>query len=258
MLVFTGLGPEKWQPRSGLGWQIDHFVGYFILTLIFCFAWARPLVVAGALVVFAVLLEASQALTTRAAPDVRADHRRRRPAGAVGPALNPGVSLWHRRNELPRIDAMPGAARARALTLARPAPNATRGSTDLPRGCRAPMRLVAALSNWRWRSQDQIPIRVACILQTSPRTPSSSCGGYTPFASHCSQQDLPGRPHPTPNRNLASRRPRFSIYPAWIATSTVCCRAAIAPCSFSDIDRIHFAIPKPPSGNLLIYREVHR
>jgi hypothetical protein len=38
----------------------------------------------------------------------------------------------------------------------------------------------------------------------------------------------------------------------------VCCRAAIAPCSFSDIDRIHFAIPKPPSGNLLIYREVHR
>ena len=37
-------------------------------------------------------------------------------------------------------------------------------------------------------------------------------------------------------------RPRFSIYPAWIATSTVCCRAAIAPCSFSDIDRIDFAI----------------
>jgi hypothetical protein len=64
VLVFTGLGPPKWQPRSGLGFQIDHFVGYFVLTLIFCVVWARPLVVAGALIVFAVLLEASQALTT--------------------------------------------------------------------------------------------------------------------------------------------------------------------------------------------------
>jgi VanZ family protein len=72
VLVFTGLGPEKWQPRSGLGWQIDHFVGYFILTLIFCFAWARPLVVAGALVVFAVLLEASQALTTERSSNAEA------------------------------------------------------------------------------------------------------------------------------------------------------------------------------------------
>ena len=45
-----------WAPRDGnlARWQIDHFVGYFILTLIFCFAWARPLVVAGALVVFAI------------------------------------------------------------------------------------------------------------------------------------------------------------------------------------------------------------
>jgi VanZ family protein len=64
VLVFTGLGPPKWQPRSGLGWQIDHFVGYFVLTLIFCGVWARPLIVAGALVVFAVVLEALQALTT--------------------------------------------------------------------------------------------------------------------------------------------------------------------------------------------------
>jgi hypothetical protein len=64
LLVFTGLGPAKWQPRSGFGWQIDHFVGYFVLTLIFCVVWARPLIVAGTLVLFAALLEASQALTT--------------------------------------------------------------------------------------------------------------------------------------------------------------------------------------------------
>jgi hypothetical protein len=64
LLVFTGLGLEKWQPRSGLGFQVDHFVGYFILTLIFCVVWARPLIVAGALILFAALLEAAQALTT--------------------------------------------------------------------------------------------------------------------------------------------------------------------------------------------------
>src|SRR5262245_41381206 len=64
VLVFTGLGPPKWQPRSGLGWRIDHFLGYLVLTLIFCVVWARPIVVAGALIVFAVVLEALQALTT--------------------------------------------------------------------------------------------------------------------------------------------------------------------------------------------------
>jgi VanZ family protein len=64
VLVFFGLGPAHLQPRSGLGWQFDHFVGYIVLTFIFCMAWGRPLVIAGALAMFAVLLEASQALTT--------------------------------------------------------------------------------------------------------------------------------------------------------------------------------------------------
>ncbi len=64
LLVFVGLGPEKWQPRSGLGWEIDHFAGYFVITLMFCLAWPRPFIVGGALVAFAALLEASQALTS--------------------------------------------------------------------------------------------------------------------------------------------------------------------------------------------------
>ena len=63
VLLFVGLGPARWQPRSGLGWEVDHFVGYFVLTLMFCLAWPRPLVVAGALIVFAAVLEALQALT---------------------------------------------------------------------------------------------------------------------------------------------------------------------------------------------------
>jgi hypothetical protein len=28
VVAFFGLGPSKWQPRSGLGWEIDHFAGY--------------------------------------------------------------------------------------------------------------------------------------------------------------------------------------------------------------------------------------
>ena len=61
LLTFVALGPATWQPRSGIGWEIDHFVGYFIFTLMFCIAWPRPLVVGGALMVFAVLLEGLQA-----------------------------------------------------------------------------------------------------------------------------------------------------------------------------------------------------
>jgi hypothetical protein len=69
LLVFAALGPEKWIPRSGLGWRIDHFFGYFALTLMFCFAWRRPLVVGGAFMALAVLLEGLQAFT----PDRHAD-----------------------------------------------------------------------------------------------------------------------------------------------------------------------------------------
>jgi VanZ family protein len=63
LLVFCALGPAKWQYRTGLGWQIDHVTGYFGFTLMFCLAWPRPLVVGGALMASAMLLEALQALT---------------------------------------------------------------------------------------------------------------------------------------------------------------------------------------------------
>jgi VanZ family protein len=62
IFVIVALGPAKWQPRSGFGWEIDHFVGYFVLTLMFCLAWPRPFVVGGGLIVFAVLLEAFQSI----------------------------------------------------------------------------------------------------------------------------------------------------------------------------------------------------
>jgi hypothetical protein len=62
LVVITALGPANWQPRTGLGWEIDHVFGYFAITLIVCFAWPRPFVVGGALMVFSALLEGLQAL----------------------------------------------------------------------------------------------------------------------------------------------------------------------------------------------------
>ena len=59
-LVFAHLGPTNWQPRTGLGWQIEHFLGYFLVTSIVCLAWPRPFVVGVALMAAAPLLEALQ------------------------------------------------------------------------------------------------------------------------------------------------------------------------------------------------------
>ena len=63
LLVIAALGPAKWQPRTGLGWEIEHFAGYFVATTILLLAWPRPLVVGGALMAVAGLLESLQALT---------------------------------------------------------------------------------------------------------------------------------------------------------------------------------------------------
>jgi VanZ family protein len=56
-IVIFALGPAQWTPRSGLGFEFDHFVGYFFFTVLFCLAWQRPLVVGGALAILAVVLE---------------------------------------------------------------------------------------------------------------------------------------------------------------------------------------------------------
>ena len=63
LLVIGALGPANWTPRTALGWQIDHFLGYFAITLLVCFAWPRPLVVGGLLMAAAFLLEGLQAFT---------------------------------------------------------------------------------------------------------------------------------------------------------------------------------------------------
>jgi VanZ family protein len=63
LLLIAALGPAKWAPRTELGWQFDHFIGYLGITLFFCLAWPRPLVVGGIIMAVAALLESLQALT---------------------------------------------------------------------------------------------------------------------------------------------------------------------------------------------------
>ena len=63
LILFAALGPAKWQFRTGLGWRMDHVVGYFGFTLMFCFVWPRPFIVGGILLASAALLEGLQALT---------------------------------------------------------------------------------------------------------------------------------------------------------------------------------------------------
>jgi VanZ family protein len=63
LLVIGALGPADWTPRTALGWRIDHFLGYFAITLFVCFAWPRRVVVGGVLMATAFLLEGLQALT---------------------------------------------------------------------------------------------------------------------------------------------------------------------------------------------------
>jgi hypothetical protein len=64
LFVIAALGPGKWTPRTALGWQFDHFIGYFGITLFFCFAWARPFVVVGGVVMaLAAVPEALQVFT---------------------------------------------------------------------------------------------------------------------------------------------------------------------------------------------------
>ena len=63
LLVIAALGPAKWAPRTELGWQFDHFIGYFGITLFVCFAWPRPFLVGGVFAAVAALLECLQAFT---------------------------------------------------------------------------------------------------------------------------------------------------------------------------------------------------
>ena len=70
--MVTALGPANWQPRTSLGWEFDHVIGYFAITLLVCLAWPRPVVVGAVLMVFAMLLEWLQSFTPDRVPNLQA------------------------------------------------------------------------------------------------------------------------------------------------------------------------------------------
>ena len=52
-LTLATLLPAKWIPRTGLGWEDEHFIIYFATTISLSLASRRPCVVAIALTMFA-------------------------------------------------------------------------------------------------------------------------------------------------------------------------------------------------------------
>jgi len=63
LFVIIALGPGNWAPRTGFGFQLDHFLGYLALTSLVCLAWPRPVIVGGALMAGGALLEGLQVFT---------------------------------------------------------------------------------------------------------------------------------------------------------------------------------------------------
>ena len=82
-VVMAALLPTKWVPRTGLGWEIEHFLIFFVL----CIALRRPLLVACSLLFFSGILEWLQNFTPDRTPDFTAAF-----AGAGGAIL--GAALF--------------------------------------------------------------------------------------------------------------------------------------------------------------------
>jgi hypothetical protein len=62
-IVVATFVPAAWQVRLGLHWLLEHFLAYFVVTLVFSIATRRPMAVAGVLLPLAIVLETLQALT---------------------------------------------------------------------------------------------------------------------------------------------------------------------------------------------------
>ena len=58
--IVASLIPANMQIRTGLHWQVEHFLLHFFATAIFCLAWPRPFIVACMMMAFAAPLEALQ------------------------------------------------------------------------------------------------------------------------------------------------------------------------------------------------------
>lgn len=71
-LAMAALLPTKWVPRTGLGWEVEHFLIYFATTLALCAVLRRPFLVASLLLVFSGALEVLQNFTPDRTPSLTA------------------------------------------------------------------------------------------------------------------------------------------------------------------------------------------
>jgi VanZ family protein len=71
-IVMAALLPTKWVPRTGLGWEFEHFSFYFMTTFALCIALKRPVIVASSLLLFSGILEWLQNFTPDRSPDLTA------------------------------------------------------------------------------------------------------------------------------------------------------------------------------------------
>ena len=69
-VAMAALLPTKWVPRTGLGWQVEHFSVYFATTLVLCIAFRRPYVVVISVILSSAILEVLQGLTPDRVPDL--------------------------------------------------------------------------------------------------------------------------------------------------------------------------------------------
>lgn len=71
LVVYTSLMlPDQLERMRTGHWFTEHFVGYFIASLIICLGWRRRFLVASGLTVAAVVLEGLQALTPNHSPNL--------------------------------------------------------------------------------------------------------------------------------------------------------------------------------------------
>jgi len=94
-LALASLLPTKWVPRTGLGWEDEHFIVYFVTTIVLSLASRRPYVVGVALMMFAGVLEACQGLTPDRFPDLTSALSG--VAGVISAASLVSFLIWARR-----------------------------------------------------------------------------------------------------------------------------------------------------------------
>jgi VanZ family protein len=64
------LVPVAWQVRTGLHYLIEHFLAYFVVTIVFCVALQKPFVMACIFMAFPSIVEGLQGFTPDRIPDL--------------------------------------------------------------------------------------------------------------------------------------------------------------------------------------------